>query len=105
MCKSLKCHTSPPPNPWGLPPPRPPDYRSIGYVEFPKFQTGTLAELKAPLLSETSPSYNVACEQATYNVENTAGNARRCHSDRQNSSSFHPSNKAEAFIWQNFQPA
>ena len=30
MCKSLKCHKSPTPNPLGLSPPRPPDYRSIG---------------------------------------------------------------------------
>ena len=37
--------------------------------------------------------------------ENTAGNSRRCHPDCQNSSCFHPGNRAEVFIWQNFQPA
>ena len=73
MRQSLKCHTSPPPNPWGLCLPRPPDYRSIGHAEFPKFQTGSFAEWKAPLVSETFPSYN---------VENTACNARRCHVKR-----------------------
>ena len=36
---------------------------------------------------------------------NTAGNARRCHPDCQNSSCFVPSNRTEVFIWQNFQPA
>ena len=54
------------------------------------------AEWKAPLVNETFPSYN---------VKNSAGNARLCHPNGQNSSSFHPGNKAEAFIWQNFQPA
>ena len=38
-------------------------------------------------------------------MENTAVNARRCHLDRHNSSCFHPSNRAEVFTWQNFQPA
>ena len=37
--------------------------------------------------------------------ENTAGNSRRCHPDCKNSSCFHPGNRAEVFIWQNFQPA
>ena len=40
-----------------------------------------------------------------YDGENTAGNTRRCHPDRQNSSFFHPSNRAKVFIWQNLQPA
>ena len=31
--------------------------------------------------------------------------SRRCHPDRQNSSRFHPGNRAEVFTWQNFQPA
>ena len=39
-----------------------------------------------------------------YDAENTAGNARRCHSGHHNSSHFHPGNRAEVFIWQNFQP-
>ena len=92
--KSEMSHVSTP-LPVGALSPAPPDYRSIGHVEFPKFETGTFAERKAQLVSETFPSYN---------VENTAGNARRCHPDRQNSSCFHPGNQAEAFIWKNFQP-
>ena len=32
-------------------------------------------------------------------------NARRCHPDCQNSFRFHLGNRAEVFIWQNFQPA
>ena len=39
-----------------------------------------------------------------YDVENTAGNARRCHPDRQNSFRFHPGNRDEVLIWQNFEP-
>ena len=39
-----------------------------------------------------------------YDAENTAGNARRCHSGHHNSSHFHHGNRAEVFIWQIFQP-
>ena len=40
-----------------------------------------------------------------YDVENTAGHARRRHPGRQNSSRFDSSNRDEVFrIWQNFQP-
>ena len=39
-----------------------------------------------------------------YDVENTAGNARRCNLGRQSPSPFHCSYRAEVFIWQNFQP-
>ena len=34
MCKSLKCHTSPPPNPWGLSPPRPQTTVPLGTWNF-----------------------------------------------------------------------
>ena len=44
-------------------------------------------------------------EWYSYGVENTAGNARRCRIHSKNSSRFHPGNRAEVFIWQNFQPA
>ena len=44
-------------------------------------------------------------EWDAYDVENTAGNARRCRIHSKNSSRFHPGNRAEVFIWQNFQPA
>ena len=40
-----------------------------------------------------------------YDVKNSAGNARLRHPGRQNSSRFHPGNRAEVFIWQNLQPA
>ena len=40
-----------------------------------------------------------------HDVENTAGNARRCHLGCHNLSCFHPGKRAEVFIWQNFQPA
>ena len=40
-----------------------------------------------------------------YDVENSAGNKRLRHPGRQNSSRFHPGNRAEVFMWQNFQPA
>ena len=38
-------------------------------------------------------------------MENTAGNARRCRIHSKNSFRFHPGNRVEVFIWQNFQPA
>ena len=37
-------------------------------------------------------------------VESTAGNVRRRHPSRQNSSRYYPGDPAEVFIWQNFQP-
>ena len=40
-----------------------------------------------------------------YDVENTAGNARRCHPARRIHPAVHPGNRDEVFIWQNFQPA
>ena len=40
-----------------------------------------------------------------YEVKNTAGTAKRCHQGRQNSSRFHPGDRAsEMFIRRNFQP-
>ena len=38
-------------------------------------------------------------------MENTAGNARRCHPDRRIHPAVHPGNRDDVFIWQNFQPA
>jgi len=58
-----------------------------------------LATLKAVLCT--------AVKWDARDAENTAGNARRCHSGHHNSSHFHPGNRAEhmyVFIWQNFQP-
>ena len=52
-----------------------------------------------------SSSCITAVKWDAYDVENTAGNARRCHPDHLNSSCFHPGNLSEVFIWQNFQPA
>ena len=54
-----------------------------------------------------SNSYSciTAVEWDAYDVENTADNARRCRIHSKNSSRFHPGNRAEVFIWQNFQPA
>ena len=46
-----------------------------------------------------------AVEWDAYDVENTAGNARRYRIHSKNSSRFHPGNRAEVFIWQNLQPA
>ena len=40
-----------------------------------------------------------------YDVQNTAGKARRRRIHLKNSSRFHPGNRAEMFIWQNFQLA
>ena len=37
--------------------------------------------------------------------QGSAGNARRCHPGRQSLSLFHSGNRAEVFIWRNFQPA
>jgi len=40
-----------------------------------------------------------------YDLKNTAGNARQCHPGSQSSFRFHSGNRAEVFIWRNFQPA
>ena len=50
-----------------------------------------------------SSSCITAVKWDAYDVENTAGNARRCHPDHQNSSCFHSGNLSKVFsIWQNF---
>ena len=59
----------------------------------------------SPLSIGNSSSCITAVEWEAYVVQNTAGNARRYHSRRQNSSCFHPGNRAEVFIWKIFQPA
>ena len=38
-------------------------------------------------------------------MENTSGNVKECHLDRQILSSSHPGNRAEVFLWQNLQHA
>ena len=59
-----------------------------------------------PIINSFGNSYSciTAVEWDAYDVENTAGNARRCRIHSNNSSRFHPGNRAEVFIWQNFQP-
>ena len=59
----------------------------------------------SPLSIGNSSSCITAVEWEAYDVQNTAGNARRYHSRRQNSSCFHPGNRAEVFIWKIFQSA
>ena len=61
----------------------------------------------APIIASeiNSSSCITAVKWDAYDVENTAGYARRCHPDHLNSSCFHPGNLSEVFIWQNFQPA
>ena len=60
---------------------------------------------RAYLSIGNSQSCITAVKWDAYDLENTAGNARRCHPDRHNSLRFHPGNRDEVFIWQNFQPA
>ena len=54
-------------------------------------------------LAPIIPLATLIAEWDIYNVENTAGKARRCHLVAKNSCRFHPGNLAEVFVWPHFR--